>query len=259
MTYEEVAELLDVPTRRVFTSLVEHHLQHLDEGCEFMFIKTMGGGFLRSTAGALSIDGFNDGRIRELLRLNLVSEIGYSKNATRFEVTAQSVKFYRYLQQQVGEVVDQVTQSSFHETSDGTRFARHHPEAARRLRTARDLLAIESDLKTTATDIGPHLRAALLDVASTKLIDFEGSPERSIDELVRRTCGRHEHADPATALLAQYAQEVLRQAQRLTHLKDEEHKERALTGWKELQRSVRLATVACAELAALELVGPKVD
>jgi hypothetical protein len=81
------------------------------------------------------------------------------------------------------------------------------------------------------------------------LDEFNGSPEDSIAELMRRHSGSQLHNDPATAKLAVFAEEVLRQAQRLTHIDDEAHKGRNLTGWSELRRAVFLTAVACQQLA----------
>lgn len=69
---------------------------------------------------------------------------------------------------------------------------------------------------------------------------------------MNRTKDSDFHADPATAKLADFAQEVLRRAQRLDHVRDEEHKDRPFQGWEEMRLAVTLATVACTELARLK-------
>lgn len=250
-TYAQVKDGMDPPTRRLFLRLVENHLAHVDEGCTFHVVQFMGGTIdLSASHGAVSAEGVTMNRIEDLRGWGLI-RYKRSKHGGTFSIPPDAVRFYRFLSESDAGAIESVEARATRETTPGSSFAANHPEAAEHLRQANLLLSDNDTAFTVVNEIGSHLRSALHTVSAAVLSDYTGSPEQALAEIVKRTKNSDFHADPAAAKLADFVQEVLREAQRLDHVRDEEHLGRPFGGWQEMRRAVTLTTVACTELALL--------
>lgn len=251
-TFGEVKDGMDPPTRRLFLRLVESHLAHVDQGCTYHVSQFINGTTdVAASYGNVSSEGVNMNRIEDL---HTWGPIRYrsTQHGGNFSIPPDGVRFYRYLSESEAGAVEATEARASRETSSGSLFAGSHADAAEHLREANLLLSNNDTALTVVNEIGSHLRSALHSVSAAVLSDYAGGPEQALAEIVKRTNGSDFHADPAAAKLAAFAQEVLREAQRLDQVRDEEHRDRPLQGWEEMRRAVTLATVACTELARLE-------
>jgi hypothetical protein len=251
-TYAEVESIMEPPTRRLFLRLVENHLAHVDKGCTYHVAQSINGDVhLIASHGAVDPDGITVNRLEDLQSWGLIRSRSGGRDIT-FTIPATAIGFYRYLSGAMDGAVTAVAERSARESAVGSTFANAHPEASHHLNEANLLLSNNDTALTVVNEVGSHLRSALHLVASAVLGDPTIGPEQAVREIVSRTSGSDFHADPATAKLAALAEEVLREAQRLDHVRDDEHKERPFQGWEELRRAVTLTVVTCTELAYLK-------
>ncbi len=253
-TYNELAEQMDAPTQRLLLRIVENHLRHLESSPEFHVIPTGRGMILQPSAGELNTEGVSENRMADLIDWGLLRQIRHARGGRGYTaaVKAEAVGFYRFLDGSSVGAIEATQSRATRETSAESVFSASHPDAATHLREANLLLSNNDAEVTVVIEVGSHLRAALHAVAAAVITDYTGSPEKALGEIVRRLRDTDLHADAAAAMLADYAHEVLQEAQRLDHVKDEEHKGRTWQGWEEMRRAVALATVACTELAHLK-------
>ena len=249
-TFGEVEALMDPPTKRLFLRLVENHLAHIEQGCTYFVANVATGLRIMASHGGINPDGATMLRFDDLASWGLLRR-RHSRSGPAFTVPPEAVRFYRYLSGASRSAVAAVEAATVRESGAGSTFAMQHPEAAHHLDEAVLLLSSNDSALTVVNELGGHLRSALHMVASSVLTDYSESPEKAVETLVRRTSDSDFHADPATAKLAAFAQEVLREAMRLDHIRDDEHLHRPFQGWEEMRRAVFLTTVCCIELGGL--------
>lgn len=253
-TYEEILSEMDAPTRTLFLRIVENHLANLEQDPEFHVMDVASGVVVQPSEGTLNTEGMTKNRIADLIEWGFLRQLRFGRNGRGFTVAVKpiAINFYRYLSESDAGAPEATEARATREASAGSTFANAHPDAAEHLREANLLLSSNDAALTIVNEVGGHLRSAIHAVSSAVLDDETVGPEHSLAEIVKRTAGSHFHADPAAAKLAAFAEEVLREAQRLDHVRDEEHRDRPFQGWEEMRRAVTLATVACTELALLQ-------
>lgn len=186
--------------------------------------------------------------LNDLAGYGLLRRTRSDRNSTRYEVSGETLAFYRWLRLHEGQPVDVVADTIVSHV-DGPAFAQRHPACATQLRQALALLSSTSVTDpATAHTIGHHLRQAVIEIvggiaAPTK--DPEDVHKHLKAWLAARPAGRD-----AVVLeqLVELTRAVLRLDQRLDHLRDTISDGEPDLTWDEARRAVFVTTMCCHEL-----------
>ena len=135
----------------------------------------------------------------------------------------------------------------------GDAFAAAHPGAAHHLSEAFDLLVSDRVDHQTVSEIGDHLRKALMDVVSDVVGDSGGKVEQPVKSLEAwlGAVDLGEREREVVVAVVQLARSCLRLDHRLNHIRDEvEIGEPEMTP-AELRRAAFATAMACEQIASL--------
>ena len=253
--FEDLVDGLAPGALDLFREMVAVHLENTGDG---MFI-------LHDTAAGTDLDYFANGFKRQFSRVDIGAlsdltgrrflHIDDAGRSTNYRVSGEGLSFHRRLMQSEGSAVDQ-TEAQIRRLTSGPEYAKAHPGVAHHLREAFDLLWSGQTTVQAVSEVGDHLRKALMD-ATTDLVgpDAEGGQERPIERLKRHLKGLDLPSREAEVVsrIVELAQAVLRLDQRLVHIRDEADKGKPGASWEEIRRAAFTTVFACYELDQIQV------
>ena len=172
-----------------------------------------------------------------------------------YRVTGEGLSFYRSLMHSEGSAVDQ-TEAQIRRLTSGAEYAKAHPGAAQHLRKAFELLWGVQTGDPVVSEVGDHLRKALMD-ATTDLVgpEADGRQEKPIERLRLhlKELDLPSREAEVVSRVVELAQAVLRLDQRLDHIRDEADKGKPSASWEEIRRAAFATVFACYELDRLQV------
>ena len=199
--------------------------------------------------------GVDEGALANLVRWALL-DIDYGESGSpNYRVSGEGQRFYQWLIRSEGSPIDQI-EEEIHRMTSGPEYAEAHPGVAHHLHKAFELLWSGQTNDQVVSEVGDHLRKALMD-ATTDLVgsDSEGRQEQPIERLKRHLKGRDLPSREAEVVsrIVELAQAVLRLDQRLVHIRDEADKGEPDASWEEIRRAAFTTAFACYELDRLQV------
>jgi hypothetical protein len=253
ITYEDLSDRLTPEARELFAEMVAAHLEAGSGDRLFIRCDTMDGTGLIFTGGSgsrRSWDGFDGGAIEDLVSYGLL-HLGFARSGTpNYRITGDALHFHRWLMEQAGSPLDQL-EAAIHHSLDSDGFARAHAGCAHHLNEAFGLLWSGREGDQVVSEIGDHLRKALMDVVADVIgIASDGQKERPIQALeawLQSSAVRVREAAVLGALV-EFARVSLRLDHRLNHVRDEADKGEAASSWDEVRRAAFATALVCYEL-----------
>lgn len=255
ISFEELAGRL---TPEALDLLREMAAAHLESTGDRLFISThaFGSGTHLHFLGKGSnrqFSGVDEGALNDLAGWDLL-HIGYGERGSpNYRVTGEAQRFYRWLMENEGSPIEQVEEEIQRVTS-GSEYAKDHPGAAHHLHEAFELLWNGQVDDRVVSEIGDHLRKALMDATNDVVgAGTEGRQENPIDRL-RSHLERMNLPSREAEVLSQVvelARVVLRLDHRLNHVRDESDKGEPDVSWDEIRRAAFTTAFACFELDRL--------
>lgn len=251
--YEDLHERLTPEARSLFREMVDAHLTSTGDR-RFIDVSTMGGRtlLLTSEGARRQLEHIDGGALDDLVDYGLLRR-GYSSRGTpNYRVAGEGVRFHKWLMSSEGEAVSQ-TEEEVHRLLDSDTFARDHPQPAHHLREAFALVWGDDHSDQVTSEIGDHLRKALMDV-TTDIVgaDAPGKQERPIDRLTTWMTARQGLSERERLVLRQLvalAEAALRLDHRLNHVRDEADKGHRPPTWDETRRAAFTTAFICFELS----------
>ncbi len=235
---------------------------HLESTGNRLFIRTdslAGTGMTFTGDGSnREFDGFDGGALEELAGWSLLRVSYGSRGSESYRVTGEGQLFFRWLKESRGSAPAQV-EDEVQKVVNSAQFALSCPGAARHLSEAFGLLWSGETNDQVVSEIGDHLRKALMDATSEVLGDeARGSQEKPIDRLERHLEDLQLPSRESGVLiqLAELARSVLSLDHRLNHIRDEADTGRAEVSWEEVRRAAFTTAFVCYELDRLQVRRP---
>lgn len=253
VTFGHAADRLEQGALDLFCQMAEVHLGASGERMFFHSV-TFGGGYLDFAGDGtdLSLDDVDSGLLKELERYGfLASE--QKPTSTAYRVTGDGLAFYKWYREQQGAAVAQV-EDVVRQLLDGPAFAAAHPGSAHHLNEALALLWQDRTDEQVVSEIGDHLRKALMDVVTDVVGDDGGKAEMPIPRLKEWVAARPELQERERVVLdalVELADKVLRLDHRANHVRDEADKGVPPPSRAELRRAAFLTATVCYEIAQL--------
>lgn len=253
--YELLRSRLDGEGLDLLRGMIDLHLAAGSGSRFFIFSQTFGGSSLHFVASEAqqTLDNVDKGALTNLVAYGLL-HLEYTSRATpNYRVSAEGVAFYRWLRQQDGQAIDQV-QISILRLVDSQQFASSHPSASQLLNEVFQLLWSDRSDMSWVSEIGDHLRKALMDTVSDLVVKDDNTPERPVDRLrqgLQRLPHLHERERRMIEQLISLTQAVISLDNRLVHVRDEEHKGEPVPTHNEVRRAAFLTAITCVELSEL--------
>jgi hypothetical protein len=255
-TYDDIAARLTHETEDMFREMVDAHLRASGDPLFIRADSSSGNALIMTGRGNPSWSGFDGGVLDDLVGFSLLRENYNTQGSSTYRVTANGLHFHGWLMQRRGATVAQVEHEAT-ELLSGDAYAASHPDAAHHLAEAFALLWSGQTDSQTVSEIGGHLRSALMDATTVAVGDDGGEQEKPIERLQRWTEERLEgnnlperEAEVVRRLTA-LADAVLRLDQRLDHVRDESDKGSPSVEWEETRRAAFVTTFVCYELDRL--------
>ena len=184
--------------------------------------------------------------------LDELSSLGLLRQPERFayRVTGEGVNFYRWLRSQQGAAIAQ-TEAAVRETLQSADFAARHSGSARHLEKAFELLWRDNRSVQATSEIGDHLRKALMDVVNDLVGDAgqnSEAPGRQLEAWLAASTLQGRERTVLTDLVA-LAASTLRLDHRINHVRDELGKGEPAPSFQELRRAAFTTAFTCYELS----------
>ena len=247
VTYDEVARRLTAEAEALYERIIEAHLASAGSPHRHFLTSTTNVGAKLIFAGRApwTQDVIDTSALHDLIDYGLVRVQSRPRgNEFRFDVSGESLSFYRYLRAVRGGPFTLV-ETSVRSLVDVEAMASRHPAVSENLGKAFDLLWSDRLDPQTVSDMGTSLRDAIVDAAG-HLHSGKGSPEKVSDMV--RTLGKSRRDVAAIAELVALAQRL---NHRLAHIREEAADGRPLLGWDELRRACWATVFCCYELVHL--------
>lgn len=259
VTFEDLVQRLTPEALKLLEDMAGAHLESTGDR---MFLRA------DSAAGTHMIftgDGsrrqFNDfdgGAVEDLISWCFLHlSYGGRRGTPNYRLSGEALRFYRWLMQRQGSAVAQV-EEEVRRVAEGSGFAEAHPGGAHHLREAFELLWAGRTDEQVVSEIGDHLRKALMDV-TTDVVgpDNLGGQEKPIQRLKSRLEELHVPRREADVLvhIVELARVVLRLDHRLNHIRDEADQGEPGASWEEIRRATFTTALVCYELDRLRSQG----
>ena len=219
----------------------------------FMANQAMGDEAIWSSEGPdIPVARSSSSLLNDLHDQGLVRVARYDRNGwAQYELPADARDFERW-RRGLPSPAEQV-ETDVLRVVDDAGFAERHPDAAKHLRAAFELLAaFPLDLPDTRI-FGEHLRKALIDVAGAAAgLPASDEDLQRVFKPVRQSAARR--ADVAVAMLVDLCRAVLSLNHGVEHVSDELTDRRVPAGPETLRRAAFLTAVCCYELDRVPLV-----
>ena len=199
------------------------------------------------------IRGVDKGALDDLTSCGLLHMDFTQSGDPVYRVSADGQRFYRRLMQSKGAAPSQV-EDEVRRVVAGAEYAEAFPGSAHHLHEAFGLLWSGGTVDQIVSEIGDHLRKALMDATSELLGptvdgDQEKPIERLKDYLEAADLPSREAAVVVQAV--ELARVVLRLDQRLSHIRDEADSGEPEAAWEETRRAAFTTAFVCYELSRL--------
>ena len=252
--FDDLANRLTPEALGLFLEMAAAHIESKGDR-RFLRSDTMGGTkmLFAGEGSRRQFSGFDGGAIDDLLDWGLL-RVNYGSGGTpNYRVTGEAQQFYGWLKQDQGTVVDQVEEEVRRLTSS-SEYAGRHSGAAHHLHEAFELLWSGRTDNQVVSEIGDHLRKALMD-ATTDVVGrtAAGQQEKPIDRLQSHVAGMNLPSREADVIsgIVELARRVLRLDQRLNHVRDEVDAGHPEASWEEIRRAAFTTAYVCYELDRL--------
>lgn len=255
ISYAHLRELLEGEGLDLLREMTDLHLAAGSGDRRFLLSQTFGGTSLHFASPQVrqSLNHVDVGALENLVQYGLL-HVTYSTQGTpNFRVSADGVAFNRWLHQHDGRAVDQV-HATVLRMVDSRQFARAYPTASQLLNEAFELLWSDRNDKAWMSEIGDHLRKALMDLVSDLIDDASATPERPVDRLkesLQRLPHLPQRERRVVEQMIDLTQAVISLDHRLAHVRDEEYKGEPIATHSEVRRAAFLTAVTCYELSEL--------
>ena len=254
ISFEDLEQRLTPEALKLFQEMASAHLESTGDR---MFIRsdTWDGTHMVFTGKGSSrqFSNFDGGAIDDLLGWGLLHRGHGGRGTPNYRLTGEALRFHRWLMQSRGSAIDQV-EEQIRRVAEGSDFAHAHPGGAHHLREAFELLWGGRTDEQVVSEVGDHLRKALMD-ATTDVVgrDAGGDQEKPIQRLEAHLAGLSVPAREADVLMqvVELARVVLRLDHRLNHIRDEADQGEPDASWEEIRRAAFTTTLACYELDRL--------
>ncbi len=254
ISFENLAGRLTPEALALFREMAAAHIEGTGDR---MFIRadTMGGTHMIFTGEGphRQFSGFDGGAVEDLVGWSLL-RVGFSGRSTNYRITGEAQRFYRWLMQSEGSAVEQV-EEEVRRVITGSKYASRHQGAAHHLSEAFELLWGGRTDDQVVSEIGDHLRKALMD-ATTDVVESTsaGEQEKPIQRLQNHIAGLDLPSREADVIsqIVELARVVLRLDQRLDHIRDEMDSGKPGTSWDEIRRASFTTAFVCYELDRLQ-------
>lgn len=253
ISYEELANRLTPDAQTLFCDMVDAHLTAGSGDRLFIRCDTMDGTGMIFAGSELRREwrDFDGGAIDDLVSYGLLHHGFGGRDSPNYRISGEGLHFYRSLMDRQGGAVMQM-EHTIQRALAGDAFAKAHPGAAHHLREAFDLLWEGSQAEQIISEIGDHLRKALMDTTTDVLgAGSEGKQEKPAERLKERLSSQPGIGPREAAVLHQLAElvrVVLRLDHRLNHVRDETDKGEPPPTWKEVRRAAFTTAFVCYEL-----------
>lgn len=254
--FDEIANQIGTAGLGLFREMVEAHLE--SEGDKFFIVVADSSGVRMHFRGDGSTPQFGEvdqGTLCQLAHLGFLDCEVTPKGTPNYRVTGGGRDFYVRLMQNEGSAVEQV-EAEVRRAIDGSEYARVHPRASHHLREAFDLLWDRQTGDEVVSEVGEHLRKALMDATSDVVgSEAQGSQEKPIERLRNYLEGLALPAREAAVVsqIVELARVALSLDQRLNHIRDESDKGEPAMSWEELRRAAFATAFTCYELDRLRI------
>ena len=254
--FDDLASRLRPEALNLFREMALAHRESTGDRF-FLFNATFSGTSLNFT-GKGSIRQFNEvdqGTLDDLADLALLRVEFSPKGTPSYRVTGQGQNFYRWLTQNEGTAIEQVEEEA-RRVIDGSEYARAHPRASHHLREAFELLWGRQTGDEVVSEVGEHLRKALMDATSDVVgSEVQGSQEKPIERLRNYLEGLALPAREAAVVsqIVELARAALWLDQRLNHIRDESDRGEPAMSWEEIRRAAFVTAFTCYELDRLRI------
>jgi hypothetical protein len=253
ISYEEVRRRLTPAALQLFREMVDAHLAAGPGEKLFIRADSMGGTGLIFTGKTARRDweGFDGAALDDMVSYGLLHLNFGGRGTPKYRVGGEAIAFHRWLMQQEGSAVDQLGEQ-VQRFVTGSDFAADHADAAHHLRQAFELLWGGRTDDQVVSEVGDHLRKALMDV-TTDIVgsSARGKQERPIERLRAHFDGQtlSERERNVLAQLVELARVALCLDHRLNHIRDESDRGRPVAGWEEIRRAAFVTALLCYELS----------
>ncbi|MCA1702266.1 MAG: hypothetical protein LC808_02935 [Actinobacteria bacterium] len=241
---------LDQDTLTLFGEMVEAHLATGTGDRLFIRADSWSGcGLIFSGKGnRQNWDGFNGGSLDDLCSYGLLHQGHSGGGNPNYRVSADGTTFYTWLRRKQGTAVDQTEQAVLQLTRSAE-FAARHPGAAHHLGEAFELLSADRSGPQVCSEIGDHLRKAIMDTV-TDLLGGEDQeqPATRLDAWLDEHEALHPRERQVLADLTRLTRSIMRLDHRLNHIRDEASKGQPAPDYEEVRRAAFLTAVVCYEL-----------
>lgn len=177
--YESLAERLTPEARELFRQMVDAHLAAGRGDRRFV---DSGGVLIFNGPPHLNLEDIDPGALADLVDHHLLRLTHTNCGTANYFVTGDGVHFHGWLMEREGAAVAQVD-DQVRSTLDGEAFANAHPGAAHHLREAFELVWTGRHDEPTVSEIGDHLRKALMDATSDVVGPDPGKQEKPAKRL----------------------------------------------------------------------------
>lgn len=254
ISFDDLARRLTPEALALFREMAAAHTESTGDR---MFIRadTMGGTQMIFTGQGphRQFSGFDGGAVEDLVGWGLL-RVGFSGRSTNYRVTGEAQRFYRWLMQSAGSAVEQV-EEEIRRVITGSGYASRHRGAAHHLSEAFELLWGGRTDDQVVSEIGDHLRKALMDATTDAVGSTSaGGQERPIQRLRNYIAGldlTSREADVVSQIV-ELARVALRLDHRLNHIRDEIDSGEPGTSWDEIRRASFTTAFVCYELDRLQ-------
>lgn len=253
MRYGELAERLTPEAMALFKDMVAAHLESTGNR---MFIRSDSWGGTRLAFTGDSSRVFNNidaGALEDVLSYDLLHVDFSARGTPNYRVSGEAQLFYSWLMQQQGSPIAQVEREVVR-LVDSTAFADAHPGGAHHLREAFTLLFSGQTGAQAVSEIGDHLRKALMDVTSDVVgPEAGGAQEQPIKRLEEHIAALNlQRREVAVVVqVIELSRVALRLDHRLNHIRDEADQGEPTATWDEIRRAAFATSLACYELDRL--------
>jgi hypothetical protein len=256
LSYEDAAARLTPEAADLFRRMVRCHLNATGTR-EFTVLSFLGPGspqlLFHGDGANEKMTGIDEGALQDLESYGMVQVARYSRRGEpSYRIEAEGLAFHKWWLERQGTAVEQA-EIMMRTIVDGAAFSNEHPEVAHHLNESFALLLSGRTDVQTVSEVGDHLRKALMDVTSNIVGVDEGRQEYPIDRLKKWLAGRplEDRERLVVERLIDLAEAALSLDHRLNHIRDESDRGRPEATWSEMRRAAWVTAMVCAEVTHL--------
>lgn len=250
--YEEFAERLTPEARSFFREMVGAHLATSGDRT-FIRSDSKDGTCMIFTGGPKPRpywERFDGGAFEDLIDLGLLRQKFSDHGRPYHRITPEGLHFHQWLLERQGGAIAQV-EDTVQRTLSSEAFARAHPGAAHHLSEAFALLWGGSSDQSAISEIGDHLRKAVMDT-TTDVLGSDGKdqerPAKRLSAWLRASPSLHSREEEVLTKLVELVDAILKLDQRLNHVRDEVGQGQREVTWEEVCRAAFTTAFVCYEL-----------